>query len=539
MNDSSRNSNYLYIGLCIIIVLVLFIGWNTGRKAVRFSPSSGNNWSKLSLILDQIDANYVDPVNSEQITEKAIPFILSELDPHSVYLPPKEREYAEQSLAANFFGIGIQFNVPNDTAIVIQVIPGGPSERAGLLAGDRIVEVDGLNVAGVNIPQDSLVNLMRGPLDTTVKIGVKRGGVDGLVEFDITRGVIPVKSVDVAYMINDTTAYVKLSKFSRSSYIEFMSSMLDLDTAKIERIIFDLRDNSGGYLDQAYLLANEFLEKDDLIVYMEGVHRRREDLKATGSGIFQNTALAVLINENSASSSEIFAGAMQDNDRAVVYGRRSFGKGLVQEPINFSDGSGLRLTVARFYTPSGRCIQKHYESGEVLEYGTDIIERYVHGEMTTADSIKKNDSLKYYTVGGRTVYGGGGIIPDVFVPLDTISDNDFLVNVNRNSYQVKFSMQFADRHRNKLQQATSLDELNDLLDSFNLMDEFREYLLSNGVKIDKRGWNKSEDVLNVQIRAMVARYSKLDDNAFYPIIAEIDNVVNKALEDPCSITVGK
>lgn len=526
--DRNKFKNISIIILYVVLIGLIVSAWITGRAKLRAIESRFNQWDKLSLILSQLDKNYVDSIDVDAITERAIPFILSELDPHSVYLPPEERQKADESLSGNFYGIGIQFNVPEDTAVVIQVIPGGPSERAGLMAGDRIVSVDGRNVAGVRIDQDTLVSIMKGPLGSNVRIGILRDGEN--VDFDIERGVIPVKSVDVAYMIDDTTAYVKLSKFTRTSYIEFMAAMHSLDTSAVKRIIFDVRDNTGGYLDQAYLLANEFLDKDQTVVYMEGRHRKREDLLADGSGHFKNVELAVLINENSASSSEIFAGAMQDNDRAIIYGRRSFGKGLVQEPINFTDKSGLRLTVARFYTPTGRCIQKPYEP-EDMSYAIDILERYRHGEMTVADSIKKNDSLRYVTPGGRVVYGGGGIIPDVFVPIDTISGNDFLVKLNRRGSHIRFSIKFADRHRKELQEVASLDELGRLLDSYNLMEKFAEYVRNEEkISFTKEEWAKNEHLLDVQIRAMVGRYSKLDDYAFYPIIAEIDNVIQKALQ---------
>lgn len=525
-----KAGSFLATVLYVLLFAIVAVGWYSNQKKLNLLESRYNDWSKLSLILSQLDNNYVDTIDVAGITEKTIPFILKELDPHSVYLPPQEKKVADESLAANFDGIGIEFNVPRDTAVVIHVIPGGPSEKAGLLSGDRIVEVDGVKVAGVKMPQDSIVSKMRGPSGSKVEIAVRREGASSLIRFDITRGKIPVNSIDVAYMMNDTTAYVKLSKFSRSTYLEFLKAMPDLLASGMKRMVFDLRDNSGGYLDQALLLANEFLDKDKMIVYMEGVHRPREEFRADGKGNLKNIRLDVLINENSASSSEIFAGAIQDNDRGTIYGRRSFGKGLVQEPINFSDHSGIRLTVARFYTPTGRSIQKPYSNYD-NGYMGDLIERYRSGEMTVADSIKHNDSLRYVTPGGKVVYGRGGIIPDIFVPVDTISGNDFLVNVNRNSMQVLFSIQFADDNRKTLSEVDNMDDLNRLLDSFNLLGEFRKYLTEKGISCTDAEWKKSEHILDVQIRAMVGRYSKLDDLAFYPIISEIDNVICRVLED--------
>ena len=333
------------------------------------------DWRKLNLILDQIDRNYVDTINVNDVTEAAITAALAELDPHSVYMPPVELTEAETDLAGNFDGIGIQFNVPNDTAIVLEVIPGGPSEKVGLQKGDRILKVGEKDIAGVRFPQDSMVRRMKGPAGTKVTVTVGRG--NERIPFEITRGKIPMHCVDAAFMINDTTGYIKLSKFSRTTFTEVTEASAKLVGEGMTRLIFDLRDNTGGYLDQALLLSDMFLRKGDEIVYMQGLHRKKDNYKADGKGLLQDIGLTVLINESTASSSEIFAGAIQDNDRGVIIGRRSFGKGLVQEPIYFSDGSGVRLTVARFYTPSGRCIQKPYSE----DYQYDIYKRYADGEM--------------------------------------------------------------------------------------------------------------------------------------------------------------
>ncbi len=342
------------------------------------------NWRKLSLILDEVENNYVDTIDVKAMTDAAVTAALQSLDPHSVYLPPVELEASNEDLASNFEGIGIQFNVPNDTATVLQVIAGGPSEKAGLMVGDRILQVDEKVIAGTKTPQDSMVRRMKGPAGTKVKITVGRG--EEMIVFDITRGRIPLHSIDAAFMLNDTTAYLKLSKFSMSTWKEFAEAAARLRKEGMKKLIFDLRGNTGGYFDQACRLSNEFLQKGDLVVYMEGLHRQREDFFADGRGNFQDVRLVILQDEHSASSSEIFAGAMQDNDRGTIIGVRSFGKGLVQEPVNFTDGSGIRLTVARFHTPSGRCIQKPYSD----RYAYDIYERYSTGEMSSADSIKIN-----------------------------------------------------------------------------------------------------------------------------------------------------
>lgn len=487
----------------------------------------GSRWDKMMLILGQIDNNYVDSVDYSKITEEAIPYILQKLDPHSLYLSPKELQSADEHLNGNFDGIGIQFNVPSDTAIVINVISGGPSERAGLLSGDRLVKVDNQIVAGVKMSQDSLVSRLRGKSGSMVNVSVKRIGVDRLISFDIKRDKISVKSVDVSYMINDTLGYVKLSKFTRTSYNEFMEALEKLQKEGLTSLIFDLRANSGGYFDQALLLSNEFLEKGALIVYMQGRHRKRQDFYADNNGKYRDLDLKVLVDEGSASSSEIFAGAIQDNDRGLIVGRRSYGKGLVQEPIYFSDNSGIRLTVARFYTPTGRSIQKPYEEEN---YRDDIIERFRHGEMMSADSIKFNDSLKYRTLSGRVVYGGGGITPDLFVPIDTVGITPLFVNVTNLGLTFKFSALMADLYRPQLNEIANLNELTSFFAGKNFENEFLEYVLKNGVKVPPAEWEESKDILMNHVRAFIGRYTPLDDNGFYPVLLELDNMVKIAIE---------
>ncbi len=491
---------------------------------------SGHGWDKLELVLQQVEQNYVDDLDYNKITEDILPLILKELDPHSVYLPPQDLQEADQDLKGNFEGIGITFNIPEDTAMVITVISGGPSQKAGLVPGDKIITVDDEVVAGVKVNQDSLVSKMRGPKGSKVTLGIMRDGE--MVDFEISRDKIPVHSLDVAYMLDDSTGYIKLSKFSRTTYKEVHKALGDLSEQGMRKLIFDLRDNTGGYLDQALLVSNEFLPMDAMIVYMEGAHRARQEFKADGRGKYQDLKLYILINENSASSSEIFAGAMQDNDRATVFGRRSFGKGVVQEPIYFSDNSGLRLTVARFYTATGRCIQKPYTVGG-KDYAYDIYERYMHGEMTDADSIPKNDSLKYMTPGGKIVYGGGGIIPDVFVPVDTVGVSDMLVKINRQALSVKYSAIAAEKYKKQLRQIKSLDDLQSFFDKTNteLQSSFIDYIASKGVQYDAGQWAESGDIIMTQLRALIGRYSPLEDNGFYPYLNKIDNVVEIAVKE--------
>ena len=510
--------------LLTIVVCSMYVGrCNKGRKELAVND---HKWGKLLLVLDHIEKNYVDSIDYDKVVEKVLPHLMENLDPHSVYLPPVELEAADEQLEGNFSGIGIQFNVPADTAIVISVIGGGPSEKAGLLSGDRIIEVDGEIVAGVKLPQDSLVKRLKGPRGSKVNVKVKRDNLKELVPFEITRDMIPVKSVDVSLMLDGKLGYVKLSKFSKTSYREFMAAMIPLVSQGVESLIFDLRDNTGGYLDQALLLSKEFLQAGQTVVYMEGLHRQRQEFKADGTGLLKDIKLYVLVNENSASSSEIFAGAIQDNDRGTIVGRRSYGKGLVQEPVYFTDKSGIRLTVARFYTPTGRCIQKPYSE----DYRMDILERYRHGEMVSADSIKRADSLKFITPGGKVVYGGGGIIPDVFVPIDTVGVTDFLIAANRKSLVVKYSNELADKYRAQLRQVESFEDLEKLIATIDMEGGFLAYARKNGVVPKAGEWKESKDIVVQQLCGLFGRYTVLDDNAFYPYILKLDNVVDKVKE---------
>lgn len=522
---NSNRSNIIVALLGIVLgVLVTLLTVRVYDVKKKFDGDY-NRWRKLNLILQEVQKNYVDTIDMAAMTDAAVTAALAELDPHSVYLPPVELVESETELAGNFEGIGITFNVPNDTAIVIGVIPGGPSEKAGLLQGDRIIRVDEKVIAGRKTPQDSMVRLMKGPSGTKVKILVQRDGAN--IPFDITRDKIPVNCIDAAFMIDDATGYIKLSKFTRTTYKEFSEAADKLLGQGMKRLLFDLRDNTGGYFDQALRLSNEFLEKGDGIVYMEGLRRMRQDYDADGRGKLKDVDLYVLINEGSASSSEIFAGAIQDNDRGVIVGRRSFGKGLVQEPINFTDGSGLRLTVARFHTPSGRCIQKPYDKN----YAYDIYERYAHGEMISADSMKVDSTALYYTVKGRPVYGGGGIIPDVFVPLDTTKATKFYVACNRKATPMRFASYTFDRFRTQLTQMNDFQQLDEYLQSLDMDSLFLDYASRvDGIKPAAGEWEESRSYMMPQIKALVGRYSKLDDEAFYRYYMPIDDTIKAALE---------
>ena len=520
-----KNNNIFIAFAGVILGVVLALSFSKVWEKRKFDGDY-NRWRKLNLILQEVQKNYVDTIDMAVMTDAAVTAALAKLDPHSVYLPPVELEESDSELAGNFEGIGITFNVPNDTAIVLSVIPGGPSEKAGLMAGDRILKVDERVIAGVKTPQDSMVRMMKGPAGTKVKISVSRE--KQMIPFEITRGKIPVHSVDAAFMVSDTVGYIKLTKFSRTTYKEFVEASSKLMDQGMTSLVFDLRDNTGGYFDQALLLSNEFLQKGDAIVYMEGLHRPRQQYDADGRGKMKDISLTVLIDEGSASSSEIFAGAIQDNDRGVIVGRRSFGKGLVQEPINFTDGSGIRLTVARFYTPSGRCIQKPYDKN----YNYDIFERYAHGEMTSADSMKVDSTALYYTVKGRRVYGGGGIIPDTFVPIDTTKASKFFINCNKKAVMMRFASNFFDRNKSSLSKIDDFARLEKWMNDVDVEQQFLNYAAKvENLKPAAGEWEKTRWYMMPQVKALVGRYSKLQDEAFYRFYLPIDNEFQTALTE--------
>ena len=510
--------------LGVVLGVVLTLSVSMGWEKKKFDGDY-NRWRKLNLILQEVQRNYVDTIDMAGMTDAAVVAALSELDPHSVYLPPVELTESESELAGNFEGIGITFNVPNDTAIVLNTIPGGPSEKAGLVQGDRIIKVEDKTIAGTKTPQDSMVRMMKGPKGTKVKITVNRDGT--LIPFDITRDKIPVHCIDAAFMIDDNTGYIKLAKFTRTTYQEFKKAYEKLLGQGMTKLLFDLRDNTGGYFDQSLLLSNEFLEKDEEIVYMEGLHRPRQNYEADGRGNLKDIELAVRIDEGTASSSEIFSGAIQDNDRGVIVGRRSYGKGLVQEPINFTDGSGIRLTVARFYTPSGRCIQKPYDK----DYAYDIYERYAHGEMTSADSMKVDTSAVYYTVKGRRVYGGGGIIPDVFVPMDTTRATKFYINCNKKATAVRFASEMFDKYKSTLSGISDFTSLEKYLNDIDLERQFLDYAARvDGFRPAAGEWEQSRSYMMPQINGLVGRFSKVGEEAFYRFYLPIDDTIQQALK---------
>ncbi len=522
-----RKWQVLQVVLGVVIGALVTLSIVRYREAKHLIKTRYTDWGKLNLVLDIVEKNYVDTLNRKGMTDAAVSAALSRLDPHSVYLPPVELEASEEELAGNFDGIGIQFNVPNDTAIVLEVIAGGPSEKVGLMPGDRLLKVDDLVIAGVKFPQDSMVRHLKGPSGTKVTVTVKRGSE--VIPFEITRGKIPVRCVDAAFMLTDTVGYLRLAKFTRTTFKECHEAALGLQKEGMKHLIFDLRDNTGGYMDQALLLCNDFLSRGDTLVYIEGRHRAREVYKADGRGSLQDVGLTVLISENTASASEIFAGAVQDNDRGTVVGRRSFGKGLVQEPFFFSDNSGIRLTVARYYTPSGRCIQKPY-NGE-KDYAYDIYQRYADGEVFSADSVRLDSTDVHYTRGGRIVYGGGGIMPDVFVPMDTTRASNFYVACNKKATQMRFASAVFDRHARELSAIDNYPAMDRFLKSLNFKVAFPAFAREkDGIKCTEAEWDATASYLVPQLNALVARYSKLGENAFYKYYLPVDNTVEEALK---------
>jgi carboxyl-terminal processing protease len=484
--------------------------------------------NKLTTILQLIEHGYVDSINSSDIIEKTIPDILKNLDPHTAYIPARNMQEVHEEMSGNFSGIGVQFSIQDDTVRVIEVIPNGPSSQVGILPGDRIVTVNDSLIAGVDVKNITVLQLLRGERNTKVEVGIIRKGYSEELEFEITRDNIPLISVDVSYMIDNETGYIKVSRFSEKTYAEFMQGMQKLKDRGAKKVIVDLRQNPGGSLASVLQIVDEFLEKGEPILYTEGLNQPRKTYNASGKNRWKDIETYVMIDEFSASASEIFAGALQDNDRGLVIGRRSFGKGLVQEQIPLMDGSALRLTVARFYTPSGRSIQKSYDNGNE-EYYHDLHDRFVHNEQLFADSIRFNDSLKYQTKSGRTVYGGGGIMPDIFVPADTTGASGYFNRIFRRGLIYTFAYNFADNNRETLSKLKTAGEIDTYLDSRNVLSEFINYARNRGIERDESGIRQSGELINTQIKAYIAR-NIIGEEGYFPIISQIDNTLQKAIE---------
>lgn len=504
---------------------------NTNRR-VGAGSSYGLNITpkndKINSAIYYVLNDYVDSVPVGEINEDVIPAILKNLDPHSVYIPAKDFQKYNEPLTGNFSGIGVLFNMNEDTVAIIRPVNNGPSELVGILPGDRIIEVEGTVVAGVKMDSEEIVSMLKGKKGTPVKIKVKRRGVTELIDFEIIRDDIPIYSVDVHYMITDEIGYVKISNFAQTTYREFLSAIEDLKSQGMTKIIVDLRSNGGGIMDAATKIADQFLVDGRLMVYTEGRSRPRKNDYATSKGLLHEDEVVILIDEFSASASEILAGAIQDNDRGLIIGRRSFGKGLVQEQMTFSDGSAIRLTVAKYYTPTGRSIQKPY-TDDREEYYNDLSYRYLNGEFENRDSISFSDSLKFVTPGGRVVYGGGGIMPDIFVPVDTTYYTEYLNRATNLGLPHRFAFHYSDQHREALEKLSTVSEITSYLDDNDLKTEFQEYAATKGLKINHEEFAVSQKFIVTQIKAFIAR-NIIDNEGFYPIIKDIDPTLMVALD---------
>jgi carboxyl-terminal processing protease len=533
MDQGNLNKRSIYLPIIISITLVvgilLGVFINKRPQVVNSRLMLFPKSDKLNNVLKYIEEEYVDTISTSRLTEDAIVAMLKELDPHSAYIPASDLQAVNEPLEGNFSGIGVQFNMQNDTVVIINTIPNGPSALIGIQAGDRIVKVNDTSVAGVKLPSDAIVKKLKGPRGSKVRVTIMRPGNKHDIDYDITRNTIPLNSVDVSYMVSNDIGFVKINQFARTTPDEFISAITKLRGLGMKKLILDLRGNGGGFLDAAINLADQFLEEDRLIVYTQGRSKPRENFNSTYSGICQQDSLVILIDELSASASEILAGAIQDNDRGIIIGRRSFGKGLVQEQVPLSDGSALRLTIARYYTPTGRCIQKPYNHG-VDDYYKDITHRFEHGEFENKDSIKFPDSLKFTTPKGKIVYGGGGIMPDIFVPLDTVGNSKFYNVVSNMGLVYRFAFKYSDSNRPKLKKIKNINELRKILKAEKIFTQFLEYAEKQGVKLNKPEVKISEKILTVQLEAFIAR-NYFDNDGFYPIISEIDKTLNKAIEE--------
>lgn len=527
-----KNNNTRFIPFLLAICLIAGIAIGTfyanhfsGNKLGIINTSS----NKLNALLRIIDDQYVDTVNMGELVEEAMPQILSELDPHSSYIPAKDLEAVNADLKGSFSGIGIQFTIQNDTIHVNSVIQGGPSEKVGLMAGDRIVEVDDSAFVGKIVTNSEAMKRLKGEKGSKVKLGVYRPGEKDLLHFTVIRGNIPVKSIDAAYMINEKVGYIKVNKFGETTYPELLIALAKLNQKNCEGLIVDLRGNTGGYMAAAIQMVNEFLPNNRLIVYTQGRKSPREDYNSNGTGSNQKMPLVVLVDEGSASASEIFAGAIQDNDHGTIVGRRSFGKGLVQQPIEFSDGSAIRLTIARYYTPSGRCIQKPYEKGKESEYELDLLTRYEHGEFFSADSIKQDETEVYHTRLGRPVYGGGGIMPDIFVPQDTTGMTSYFRMAANRGLIIRYTFDYTDQNRSTLQKYDTPEKMEAYLKGQNLLNKFAAWAEKKGLKRRNNLMMKSRRLFEMSLYGNII-YNMLGMEAYVEYLNESDKTVLKAVE---------
>lgn len=528
--STKNTSRFMPLIIAISIVAGILIGTFYARHFAgnRLGIINGSS-NKLNALLHVIDEKYVDTVNIADLVEKAMPQILAELDPHSTYIPAQNLEEVNSELEGSFSGIGVQFSIQEDTIRVNSVIPGGPSEKVGLMPGDRIVTVNDSLLAGKGLTNEKVMHKLKGAKGSKVKLGIKRLTEKGLLDFTIIRGDIPQNTIDAAYMLNPDFGYIQISKFGRTTHMELLKAIAQLSHDKCKGLIIDLRNNTGGYMEAATRMVNEFLPEGKLIVYTHGRTYPRLEEYANGTGSCQKMPLVVLVNEGSASASEIFAGAIQDNDRGTIVGRRSFGKGLVQQPIDFSDGSAVRLTIARYYTPSGRCIQRPYQNGKDSKYEMDWINRYEHGEFFSRDSIKLNENERYSTGLGRPVYGGGGIMPDVFVPQDTTGISSYLIEVSNKGLILQFCFQYADSNRAKLNELGNEEDLLKYLRRQGIVEQLVRFADSKGIKRRNLLIHRSYKLLEENLSGNII-YNILGREQYIRYINQNDVTVKKALE---------
>lgn len=525
----NSRKNISLASIPLLITLGVIGGVFIGRYITQRTLSEKEE--KLRTVLRMIQSEYVDSVDIDSLIEVTMPQLMSSLDPHSAYIPSKDLTTVNEELDGSFSGVGVSFQIVNDTVNVIEVIPGGPAEKVGILAGDRIIKADGVDLTGEKITQQDVFKNLRGVKGSKVVLEIKRATSLQPLTYDVIRGDIPVNSIDCSYLMDNEVAYLRVTKFARNTYMEFFNALNDLKADGAKKYIIDLRGNTGGFMDQAIFMANEFLPAGKIIVYTKGRRPENEMMAISdGRGSFQDVEIVVLTNENSASASEIFSGAIQDNDRGLVIGRRTFGKGLVQNQTELPDSSAIRLTVSRYYTPSGRSIQKEYKRGETDKYDLDIADRYSHGEFYNVDSIKLDKSKIFTTANGRTVYGGGGIMPDVFVPEDTTGYTSYYINVMNKGLIQKFAFSVADKYRTMLDDVKNIDHLLKVLPRDNtLLDNFVSFAVKNGVPARWYYINQSKRLLLNQIKAMIAR-DVLGYPAFIEILNRDDVTVRRAFE---------
>jgi carboxyl-terminal processing protease len=536
LENNNKNSHpFLPLFFALVLIIGIFIGIRLNRNSqqnqlLQLFSNEKNNGNKLDELLDYVIREYVDTLYRDSLTDKTIETLLSNLDPHSAYIPAASLQSTNEPLNGNFEGIGIEFNLLRDTIYVVTAIPGGPSEKAGIKSGDKIIFVDGKKVAGVKITNELVFKNLKGKGGTVVNIGVLRFGTSNIEYFKITRGKIPIYSVDASYMMDSITGYIKISRFASTTFQEFDHALSKLEKMGMQQLVLDLRGNPGGFLDAAIDISDEFLPRGKMIVYTQGKNRPRQNSIASDKGRFEKQKLAVLIDENSASASEIVAGAIQDNDRGIIIGRRSFGKGLVQEQSEFKDGSAIRLTIARYYTPSGRSIQKPYENGQLEDYYHDEMERYESGELVNADSVKMNKKLKYTTPSGKVVYGGGGIMPDYFIPIDTTKVSKYISELLYKNVINDFALEYVNQKRAQLKYANAATFNEQFQVNNALFNDLKTYANKNNVKTNASDLGKGFDLLSTHLKAYIAK-DIFNQEAWFLVKNSHDEACKKALKE--------